>query len=102
MSYTEEQRLMDGKTSERLAAGEPAKYFTGIQPRPTVVLYLQADTAGRLYTGCSVNLRALHNSVIWRNTGKYTEHVANNVFPISNVGVFYIGKALTALHSLHF
>jgi hypothetical protein len=48
MSYVEEQHLMDGETSERPAVGEPA-HFTGIQPRPPLVLHPEADAAG-IYT----------------------------------------------------
>jgi hypothetical protein len=36
--------------------------------------------------------------------GKYKEGkvVANHVFPISNVGIVYLGRAVTALHTLHY
>jgi hypothetical protein len=27
--------------------------------------------------------------------------VANHVFPVSSVGIFYLGSAVLALHSLH-
>jgi hypothetical protein len=38
---------------------------------------------------------------MWQNTGKYKEGnvIANYVFQISNVGIFYLGQAVTALHS---
>jgi hypothetical protein len=38
---------------------------------------------------------------MWQNTGKCKEGkvAANDVFPISSVGDFHLGRAFTALHS---
>jgi hypothetical protein len=41
---------------------------------------------------------------MWQNTDKYKEGevVANHVFPISSVRIFFLERALTALHSMHY
>jgi hypothetical protein len=43
-------------------------------------------------------------SIILQNTEKYKEGkvVANYVFPISSVEIFYLGLAVAALHSLQY
>jgi hypothetical protein len=52
----------------------------------------------------SHNPGPLENSVIWQNMEKRKEGkvVENHVFPISSVGIFYLGRAVTALRSLHY
>jgi hypothetical protein len=42
--------------------------------------------------------------VIWQNMEEYKEGkvVASHVFPSSSVGIFYLERAVTVLHSLHY
>jgi hypothetical protein len=55
------------------------------------------------YTGCPISPRPLENSVILEKYGKFKEGkaVANFVFPISSVGNFCLGQAVTPLYSLN-
>jgi hypothetical protein len=41
---------------------------------------------------------------MWQNTEKYKEGkvVANHELAISSVGIVYLGRTVTALHSLHY
>jgi hypothetical protein len=54
-----------------------------------------------IHTSCCVSSGSLENSVIRQNTKKYSDWkvLGNYVFPISSVAIFYLWRALTALHS---
>jgi hypothetical protein len=56
------------------------------------------------YTEFPIRPGPQENSVIWQNTEKYNEgkFVSDFLFPISSVGIFYLGRAVTALHSLYY
>jgi hypothetical protein len=57
-----------------------------------------------LYTECPISSGQHENSGIWQDMEKCKEGkvVANHVFSISSVGISYLGRAVTALHSLHY